>query len=68
MGQEAADELISREHHALLPVGAVTATVLQEGDAALVEGDQPTVRDRHPVGLARQVAEHASGPAKGTLA
>ena len=38
MEQEAADELVGRERHDLLPVGAVAAIVLvAEGDAALVE-------------------------------
>ena len=39
--QEAADELVGRQRHDLLPVGAVAAIVLvAEGDAGLVEGDQ----------------------------
>ncbi len=42
--QEAADELVRRERHDALPLGAVTAIVLvAEGDAGLVERDQPTV-------------------------
>jgi hypothetical protein len=39
--QEAADELVGRERHHLLPINAVAAIVIvAEGDAALVEGDQ----------------------------
>jgi hypothetical protein len=50
MKQETADELVGRERHDLLSVGAVAAIVLvAEGDAALVEGDQAAVRDREPV-------------------
>jgi hypothetical protein len=59
MEQEAADELVGRERHDVLPVGAVAAIVLvAEGDAALVEGDQTAVRDGDPVGVARQIGKH----------
>jgi hypothetical protein len=44
--QEAADELVDAERHDLLAVRAVAAIVLvAEGDAGLVEGEQPAVRD-----------------------
>ncbi|MCY1510055.1 hypothetical protein D9M68_444180 [compost metagenome] len=56
MKQEAADELVGGERHDLLAIGAVATIVLvAEGDAALVEPDKTTVRDRHPVGVAGQV-------------
>src|SRR5690606_9665737 len=59
MKQEAADELVGRKRHHLLSVRAVAAVVVvAEGDAALVEDDQPAVRDRDPVGVARQVGQH----------
>ena len=66
--QEAADELVGRERHDLLPVGAVAAIILvAEGDASLVEGDQAAVRDRDPVGVARQVGEHRLRSREGRL-
>lgn len=59
MKQEAANELVGRERHDLLPIGTVTAIVLvAEGDTALVEGDQAAVRDRDPVGIAGVVSEN----------
>ena len=60
--QEAADELVGRERHDLLAVGAVAAIILvAEGDAGLVEGEQPAVRDGDAVGVARQIGEHGLG-------
>ena len=57
--QEAADEFIGAQCHAALSVGAVTAIILvAEGDAVLVERDQPTVRDGDAVGVSRQIGEH----------
>jgi len=57
--QEAADELVCRQRHHLLPVGTVAAIVLVvEGDAGVVEAQKPAVRDRDPVGVARQIGEH----------
>ena len=42
--QEAADEFVRAQCHGALAVGAVTAIILvAEGDAVLVERDQPTV-------------------------
>jgi hypothetical protein len=62
--QEAADELVGAECHDLLAVRAIAAIVLvAEGDAGLVESEQPAVRD----GDAME-ASTASGPAKGGLA
>lgn len=59
MKQEAADELVGRQCHDLLAIGAVAAVVLvAESDAALVEGDQPAVRNRDPVSVAGQIGEH----------
>jgi len=66
--QEAADELVGAERHGTLPVGAVTAIILvAEGDAGVVERDQPAVRDRDAVGVARQVGEHRLRPGEGRL-
>jgi len=69
MKQEAADELVGGERNDLLPVRTAAAIILRaEGDAALVEGDQATVRDRDPVGVTREIGGTASGPANGVLA
>jgi hypothetical protein len=46
MEQEAADELVRRERHDALPLGTIAAIVLvAEGDAGLVEGEQPPTSD-----------------------
>src|SRR5215212_6641124 len=55
--QEAADELVRREGHGLdpgAPRRAVPGAVIlpAERHAALVEGEEPAVRDRDPVGVA----------------
>ena len=64
MKQEAADEFVRCERHDTLPLRTITAIVLvAEGDASLVESEQPAVRD----GYAME-ASTASGPAKGGLA
>lgn len=56
--QEPLDERVGGECHDPLPLGAVAAIILvAKGDAFLVERDQPPVRDRDPVGLARQIGE-----------
>ena len=50
------------ERHDLVRVAAVGAIVLVvEGDAVLVERDQPAVRDGDAVGVARQIGEHRLG-------
>lgn len=60
--QDAADELVCGERHDLLPFNPAAAVVLvAEGDAAVVEADQPAVRDSDSVGVARQVREHRLG-------
>src|SRR3546814_6050773 len=61
--QEAAEELVSRERHDLLPSGAGLAVVLvPEGDALLIEAEEAAVRYGDPVGVARQIGEHGLGP------
>ena len=56
--QEAADELVGRERHDLLPVGAsATKILIAERHAGVVERKQPPVRDRDPVGVARKISE-----------
>ena len=38
-----------------------------EGDACLVEGDQPPVRERDPMRVAREIGQHCFGSGKGCL-
>ena len=64
--QEAADELVGDEGDDLLPVDAGAAVVLvAERDAALVEPDEPTLRDGDPpiaaVGTSLDVTAHGRG-------
>ena len=62
MEQEAADELVRAERHDLLPGDAFAAIVfVAEGDAGLVEADEPAVGDGHAVSVARQIGEHRLG-------
>jgi hypothetical protein len=69
MEQEAANELVCRKRHDLLPFGPVATIVLvTEGDACIVEADEPAVRDGDAVSVARKIGQSASGPAKGGLA
>ena len=67
--QEPPDELGGVERHGLEPVAAFDPVVFPfEGDARLVERDEPGVRDRDAVGVAGEMARTACGPAKGRLA
>src|SRR5262249_60603642 len=52
--QEAADKLVDGERHHLDAVAPISAVVLPpEGDAGVVEGDEPSVRDGDAVGVER---------------
>jgi hypothetical protein len=54
MKQEAPDELVSGECHDLLSVGSIATIVLVvEGDASLIEADEPAVRDGDPMVIVR---------------
>ena len=56
------------ERHGPVALGAVAAVVLvAEGDAGLVERDQPLVGDGDAVGVARQVGQHGLGSGEGRL-
>ncbi len=56
--QEATDEFVSAERHHLLPGAAVAAVIFEaEGDACVVEAEEPAVRDGDPVGVARQIVD-----------
>ena len=66
--EEAPDELVGGDRHGALALGLAAAVVLvAEGDAGLVEGDQPAVRNGDPVGIARQICQDRLGPGKGRL-
>ena len=57
--EKAADELGGVERHGLEPVAAFDPVVLPfEGDARLVERDEPGVRDRDAVGVAGEIGEN----------
>ena len=61
--QETANELVRRQRHYLAPCQVVRAIILVvEGHAAPIVGDEPRVRDRHPVGVARQIGEDGLRP------
>ena len=66
--QEAADEFVRAQCHGALAVGAVTAIILvAEGDAVLVEGEEPLVRDGDAVGIAREIGKDRFGAGEGRL-
>jgi hypothetical protein len=66
--EKAADELGGVDRHGPEPVAAFDAVVLPfEGDARVVEGDEPGVRDRDPVSVAREIGEHGLGSGEGSL-
>ena len=66
--EKAADELGRVERHGLAPVASFDAVVLPfEGDAGLVERDQPRVRDCDAMGVAREIGEDGLGSGEGPL-
>ena len=66
--QEPAHELLGRERHCLLPGTPLGAVILPaKRHPILVERDQPTIRDRHPVRIARQIGEHRCRTGKRTF-
>ena len=69
MHQEAADELVGRERHRLVTLGAFDPVVLPfESDALPVACDQAPVGDGDPVGVAGEIAQDFLGSAEWTLA
>ena len=63
-----ADELVCRQRHHLLPGHPVRAIVfVAKGDAALIMGDEPRIRDGHAMGVAREIGEHRFRSAKRRL-
>src|SRR5215467_9075870 len=68
VNEEAADELVCGEHHALVSIAALDAIVLPlEGDALLVEGNQAAVGDGNTMGVARQIGQHCLRATEGLL-
>jgi hypothetical protein len=66
MKKEAADELVGLELHDLCC--AVLAVILPaEGDMIVVEGDDPAVGDRDPMGVAAEISQDLGGPAERLL-
>ena len=54
--------LLGRQRHRLVPARSLDPIVLVlEGDAVLVDGQQPAIGDRDAVGVARQIAQHLLG-------
>ncbi len=53
---------VGTERHDALPLRAIAAIILvAEGDARLVEGEQPPVRDGDAVRIAREIGQHRFG-------
>lgn len=68
MQQEAPHELLGTERHGLVAGAAVLAVILPaERDAALIEGDEPAVGDRDPVGITGEVGKDCGRTCEGTL-
>ena len=66
--QEAADELVGVERHELVASVAFGSVIFPfEGHALAVEGDEPAIGNRDPVGVAGQVGEHSIGSTKRPL-
>src|ERR1700751_3469528 len=68
MQQEAPDELVRFERHRAKPRPAIAAVILvAERHTALVETEQPAVRDGDAVCIAGEIGEHRLGTGKGWL-
>jgi hypothetical protein len=68
MDQKAADELVGIERHKLVASVELGPVILAfEGHLLAVEGDEPAVGDRDPVGVAGQISEDSVGSAEGSL-
>ena len=66
--EKAADELGGVERHGLEPVAAFDPVVFPfEGDALVVERDEPGVGDGDAVGVAREIGKHGFRPGEGSL-
>jgi hypothetical protein len=66
--EKAADELGGVERHGFEAIAAFDPVVLPlEGDARRVERDQPGVRDRDAMGVAREIGKNGLRPSEGSL-
>ena len=66
--QEAPDELVGGECHCAVPRLPVAAVILvAEGHAALVEGNEPAVRDGDAMGIAGEIGQHGLRAGEGWL-
>src|SRR6201984_277067 len=66
--QEAPDELVGAERHCAVPRLSVTAVILvAEGHAALVENNEPAVRDGDAMGVAGEIGKHCLWTGEGGL-
>ena len=66
--QEAPDKLVAGERHCAVPGLTVAAVILvAEGHAALVESNEPAVRDGDTMGVAGEIGEHCFRPGEGRL-
>src|SRR6266480_5568472 len=60
------DELVGHQRHRAVPRPSVATVVLEaKGDATVIEGDQPAVRDGNAVSVAGEVGKHRLGPGEG---
>ena len=68
MQQEAPDELVGVERHGAVPRLPVAAVILvPEGHAALVESNEPAVRDGDAMGVAAEIGKDCFRPGEGRL-
>jgi hypothetical protein len=66
--QEAPDELVGGEGHCAVPRPAVAAVILvPEGDAAVVERNEPAVRDGDAMRVAGEIGKHRFRPGERRL-
>ena len=60
---EAPEKLHRGERHRA-PLVVVGVVLPLEGDVLTIEGEQPMIADRHPMGIAPEIAQHGGGPAE----
>src|SRR5215472_16905290 len=66
--QKAPDELVGAERYCAVPrLPAAAVILVAEGHAALVESNEPTVRDGDAMGVAGEIGEHRFGSGEGRL-
>ena len=69
MQQKPPHELLGAQRHRLVARSSLDPVILPaKRHATLIQRHEPPVRDRHPVGITRQVSSTAAGPANGRLA